>query len=603
MKPESGPTGYVRFLDHLNLRRNTATRWRTARLLIILTLLTITLVPAAATYTSNLDHNQTTLTNPIHATLSKPIAGNQLTLVLLVQFADKSNSTTPSKIAATLAGLNNFYAEDSYGLVSFSTTIDPATDRWYSLPHTMSYYSSGRVSADTQLVTDSLQAAYNAGVQVSGYKYAMIVHAGSDEATTRASTDIHSFTIPGYVFSPSPLDSFQISTSVVSESDPLGVYCHEAGHLLGLPDLYDLTQQIDPVNNFIGYWDIMALGEWNPNNGNPLQPSPGTYPSEHSSWSKIQLGWISNSSIRTVYPGNLTTVVLQNLEEPTTGIQAVRIPIGVNSDGSLSYYLVELRAKLGNYDQYLPFPSDYPGAELLVYKVNDSITPGNGNLRLVSAHPRGDLSAAGFGPCFSPCISNNTFWDSSNFVKIIVTDTNATAYTIVVDRTSSPLLLLQVNTPAPGMIVSIDGASSTSDPSSELRLPVHLGPHEVYVQTEVPVSIGPSSFQVGLSDSFAAWSDGNTANPRWISVDKDTVLTASYRVIVEPSFATAVTAVIILGVIITGITVNGARQRNGQHTPSPMDNRPGNEDGPTLLPGNISPSGDSVRDHDNAQDA
>src|SRR5690242_7343205 len=390
----------------------------------------------------------------------KPLSGAQPTLVVLVSFSDKANSTSPARIVNILSGMNNYYAEDSYGIVSFATTLNPPPSAaWYSLQQTMEYYSSNTASIDNQLVTDSLQAAYKSGVNFHDYKFAIIVHAGNDEAMTHTSTDIHFFTIPGYVFNPSPLDSFQISTSVVSEADPVGVYSHEAGHLQGLPDLYDLTQQIDPTNNFVGYWEIMALGEWNPNNGNPLQPSAGTFPSQHSSWSKIRLGWISNSSIRTVYPGNLTTIAVQDLELPTAGIQAVKIPISVNSDGSLSYYLVEMRAKLGTYDQYLPFPSDYPGAGLLIYKVNDSIAGGHGNLRLIDAHPGGDLNDAGFGPCSSPCTSNNTFSDPANFLKIIVTTTNSTAYTIVVDRTSSPLLLLQVDTPAPGMLVSIDGAN------------------------------------------------------------------------------------------------------------------------------------------------
>ena len=427
-----------------------------------------------------------------------PISGAQSTLAVLVGFSDKPNSTSPTRIASVLSGMNNYYAEDSYGIVSFATTLSPpATSPWYSLQQTMEYYSANTASIDNQLVTDSLQAAYKAGVNFHDYKFAIIVHAGNDEAMTHASTDIHSFTIPGYVFNPSPLDSFQISSSVVSESDPVGVYAHEAGHLQGLPDLYDLTQQIDPVNNFVGYWEIMALGEWNPNNANPLQPSPGTYPSQHSSWSKIKLGWISNSSIRTVYPGNLTTITVHNLELPTSGIQAVKVPISVNSDGSLSYYLLETRAKVGTYDQYLPFPSDYPSAGLLIYKVNESIAGGHGNLRLIDAHPGGDLNDAAFGPCSSPCASNNTFSDYANFVKIIVTTTNSTAYTIIVDRTSSPLLLLQVNTPAPGMLISVDGANLTSDKSNELRLPVHYGPHEVYIQSQVPLSLGSTTIQVG----------------------------------------------------------------------------------------------------------
>src|SRR5213596_3834227 len=536
--------------------------------------------------------------NPILAQISGP----QRTLVVLIEFSDKPNSTSPTRIANTLSVMNSYYAEDSYDVVSFATTLSPsATSSWYSLQKTMEYYSANTASIDNQLVTDSLQAAYKAGVNFHDYRYAIIVHAGNDEAMPpHSSTDIHSFTIPGYVFNPSPLDSFQISTSVVSESDPVGVYAHEAGHLQGLPDLYDLTQQIDPVNNFVGYWEIMALGEWNPNNANPLQPSPGTYPSQHSAWSKIRLGWISNSSIRLVYPGNMTIVTLQNLELPSVGIRAVKIPISLNSDGSLSYYLIEMRAKLGTYDQYLPFPSDYPGAGLLIYDVNESIADGHGNLRLIDAHPGGDLSDAGFGPCFSPCVSNNTFWDPSSFAKIIVTSTNSTAYTIVVDRTSSPLLLLQVNTPAAGITVSVDGADSPSDQSRELRMPVHYGPHEVYVQAHVPVSLGTTSIQLGLTDSFASWDDGNTANPRWVSVVTDTVLTATYRVTVEPSFATAVTAALILGVVAAGIAFNRMRQKRnssaGVGFPSHRSESQTIEaKNTTLLPGNNSLGGDSIK--------
>src|SRR5713101_306498 len=150
--------------------------------------------------------------------------------------------------------------------------------------------------------------------RVTTNKFAIVVHSGDDEAMTHVTSDIHSFTIPGYVFNPAPLVSYKISTSVVAESDPTGVYCHEFGHLLGLPDLYDLTGQIDPTNNFIGYWEIMALGEWNPNIGNPLQPKPVTCPSHHSSWSKILLGVIPPSKIVTVKAGDRVNVTLQNLE-------------------------------------------------------------------------------------------------------------------------------------------------------------------------------------------------------------------------------------------------------------------------------------------------
>jgi M6 family metalloprotease-like protein len=512
---------------------------------------------------------------PNHLPLAA-VNGPQQTIVISVQFPDKVNNTSPTQILTMLSNLNNYYNEDSYGTVSFQTGMTPApTSTWYTLPNAMTYYGADTVSSDNQLVSDSLQAAYNAGVNLASYKFAIVVHSGNDEAMTHVTADIHSFTIPGYVFNPAPLISYKISTSVVAESDPTGVFCHESGHLLGLPDLYDLTGQIDPSNNFLGYWEIMALGEWNPNTGNPLQPKPGTYPSHHSIWSKIQLGFVPSSRVAVVQPGQSANITLKNLESPTTGNQSVKIPIAANQDGSLTYYLVEMRAKLGTYDQYLPFPSDYPGAGILIYKVNESIAAGHGSVRLIDAHPGGDLSDAPFGPCNSPCVSDNTFSDQANFVKVIVTTTSPTSYSVLVDRTNAPRLLLQINTPSQGVSITIDGANWTSDATNQLRLPVRYGPHTIFVQPQIPVSIGSTTIQLGLTDSFAAWDDGSTSNPRWVSVVKDSVLTASYRVVIEPSFATAITAATILGVVVLAVTFHRRRhQALGKAVGSPIYSSP-----------------------------
>jgi len=534
--------------------------------------------------TVNVPHQGETTSRilPTHLPLAA-VNGPQRTIVITVRFPDKGNATSPRQILTMLSNLNNYYNEDSYGTVSFQTGMTPpASSSWYSLPNAMTYYGADTVSSDSQLVSDSLQAAYNAGFDLSNYKFAIVVHSGDDEAMTHVTSDIHSFTIPGYVFNPAPLVSYKISTSVVAESDPTGVYCHEAGHLLGLPDLYDLTGQIDPANNFLGYWEIMALGEWNPNNGNPLQPKPGTYPSQHSIWSKIQLGFVPSSRIAVVQAGQTANITVQNLETPTAGTQAVKIPVAANQDGSLTYYLVEMRAKIGTYDQYLPFPSDYPGAGILIYKVNESIPAGHGSVRLIDSHPGGDFSDAPFGPCNAPCVSNNTFSDQANFVKVIVTTTGTTSYSVLVDRTSAPRLLLQVNTPSQGVEITVDGSNWTSDATNQLRLPVRYGPHSISIQPQIPVSIGSTTIQVGLTDSFASWNDGNTANPRWVSVVQDTVLTASYRVVIEPSFATAIAAAAVLGVVILAVTIHRRKHRVSGHvlglptTPGPSVTQPHN---------------------------
>ena len=60
----------------------------------------------------------------------------------------------------------------------------------------------------------------------------------------------------------------------------IGVFCHEFGHVLGLPDLYDT----DYSSRGVGYWSMMAGGSWN---------GGGLYPSHFDAWSKYQLGWVN----------------------------------------------------------------------------------------------------------------------------------------------------------------------------------------------------------------------------------------------------------------------------------------------------------------------
>ncbi len=539
-----------------------------------------------------------------NAPTSLPLAavnGAQRTITILVQFRDRNNSMSNSQVSTTLTSMNDYYGEDSFGVVSFQTDITPSsTSAWYLMPNTMAYYGTDSGTSDNDLVRDALQKAHDAGVNLASYKFAIIVHAGNDEAMTRAASDIHSYTIPDFPFNLAPLSPIRISTSVVAETDPMGVFAHESGHLLGLPDLYDITGQIDPANNFIGYWELMALGEWNPNNGNPLT-QPGTYPSHMSAWAKIDLGFVPAARIATIQSGESSNVTIQNLELPTTGIQAVKIPIAYNPDGSLTYYLAEMRAKQGTYDRYLPFPSTYPSAGLLIYKVDESTPDGNGKVRLIDAHQGGDLNDAAFGPCGPPCVSNNTFWDQTNYVKIIVTTTSPTAYTISVDRSSSPPFLLQINTPSSGVLVSVDGVNMTSDSSNQMRLTVRFGPHTVYVDTRIPLSLGSTSVQIGLTNAFSGWDDGGTDNPRGVSVVRDTVLTAIYRITVEPSISVAVGAFAVLTVAAVAATFHRRRKRPTQQVlppfpPSqasvPLSFQP--TAGPGLLPRNNGPFGDPV---------
>lgn len=129
----------------------------------------------------------------------------------------------------------------------------------------------------------------------------------------------------------------------------VGTFVHETGHMLGLPDLYDL----DHSSNGIGYWSLMSDGAW--------LGTFGSSPANLDAWSKVQLGFVD--------PINL--VVHQ--EFPA----CVNLPSGGDSPNSVlrlwtnneltsdEYFLIENRQKTG-WDSYLP------GAGLSIWHIDDN---------------------------------------------------------------------------------------------------------------------------------------------------------------------------------------------------------------------------------------
>jgi immune inhibitor A len=68
------------------------------------------------------------------------------------------------------------------------------------------------------------------------------------------------------------------------ENGGLGVFAHEFGHDLGLPDLYDTAGG----DNGTGFWTLMSAGSWL----NRGTDSIGTTPGYMGAWEKLQLGWL-----------------------------------------------------------------------------------------------------------------------------------------------------------------------------------------------------------------------------------------------------------------------------------------------------------------------
>jgi len=106
--------------------------------------------------------------------------------------------------------------------------------------------------------------------------------------------------------------------------EEIGIFCHEFGHTLGLPDLYD----IDDSSAGIGFWGLMSSGSWGGNGTTPQTPV------HMCAWSKVEQGWITP----TVVASNLSNVPIH------TG-QAYQL--WTNGMPGNEYFLVENRQQQG----------------------------------------------------------------------------------------------------------------------------------------------------------------------------------------------------------------------------------------------------------------
>lgn len=100
--------------------------------------------------------------------------------------------------------------------------------------------------------------------------------------------------------------------TVQPENGGLGVFAHEYGHDLGLPDHYDTAGG----NNGTGYWTIMSSGSYLGDGGEDVGARPG----DMSAWDKFQLDWLTYDtaeagqfSVHKLGPAGATTKAAQAL--------------------------------------------------------------------------------------------------------------------------------------------------------------------------------------------------------------------------------------------------------------------------------------------------
>src|SRR5215204_4139448 len=114
--------------------------------------------------------------------------------------------------------------------------------------------------------------------------------------------------------------------TIQPENGGLGVFAHEYGHDLGLPDHYDTNGG----DNATGFWTIMSSGSYLGDGATDIGSNPGDF----GAWDKIQLGW-SNFDIASA--GLYSEHKLGPAETNTKKAQAVIVTLPADKNDLFLY--------------------------------------------------------------------------------------------------------------------------------------------------------------------------------------------------------------------------------------------------------------------------
>ena len=345
-------------------------------------------------------------------------------LVILLQFPpDPAIPGDPGMLADTLAhppsaydslffslgtwlpkgSVRDYYREASGGQFD----IDGVVTRWYTAPHPYSWYTDGQfgfgdvphnaqqmahdavVLADPdydfrQFDNDGADGVPDSGDDDGFVDGVFVVHAGPGAEETGSEDDIHShkWNLDSFYFSNDigPNGAIKVSAytteaekwaGLAPHTSPnlimsIGTFCHEFGHVLGLPDLYD-TSGLPTSNEGTGEWDLMGSGNFAHAPGDTL----GTCPTHFSAWSKLFLGWITP----TIVAADQVGVTIQPVE---TGGNVYRL--WTNGDNVGEYFLIENRQPIGFDCGLVRRSIEIDGVQahgLMIYHIDESVGGNN----------------------------------------------------------------------------------------------------------------------------------------------------------------------------------------------------------------------------------
>ncbi len=286
----------------------------------------------------------------------------------------------------TLPDTANFYANDSYGLARLASPQNDAGMLYAALSAHDAEVDFSQFDRNADGFVDVVLLVHSGvGAEVAAGDRTQFWSISSGLAnnwgfTGSYVTDDPRPGIPGQFMK---VDQFCIlpeySAVVAGDLTEIGVYCHEFGHTLGWPDLYDAGALGGGANKGPGNWCLMSTGAFG---GDSRTPSRPTHP---CAWARMDAGWITVENL--IADGDRAFPPVE------TSRRAFRL--WYQGEDSEEYFLLENRQRIG-------FDAGLPGRGLLIARVrsdvieqrrptntiNSYIIPG---LRIEEADGRADL--------------------------------------------------------------------------------------------------------------------------------------------------------------------------------------------------------------------
>ena len=301
------------------------------------------------------------------------VSGTKQIPVVCIKYQDYTNTYLVANFQAMLFSdtWTSGSAKKYYNEVSYSVfTIQGTVVGWYtSDSNKVAYRRGGGTGNFVRAAKLVKEAAMKADPYIDyslfdddgdGYVDAFTcIRAGFGYEETLDTMDIHSH---AWSFSSAGIGAYVTGDGVIIDdytTDPerssysnkgtmvcIGVFCHEWGHALSLPDLYDT----DGGGAGLGDWCLMAGGSWGANGNSPW------YPAHMNVWAKMELGWINPTAVRRRN--------LYSIPQVETNSKAYWL---ISRQRTFKeYFLVENRRKT-------KFDTLMYGQGLLIYHIDDSV--------------------------------------------------------------------------------------------------------------------------------------------------------------------------------------------------------------------------------------